>query len=99
MPGECLLPGLLADFHHEYPGVHVRATVSDSRSVVQDLERGSATVGLVGREPDSPRLRCLSLGTDSLVLVVAAGRRFILSRGIGNGEVSAESFLPAAHHW
>ena len=30
VPGECVLPAWLSGFHHEFPGVHVRATIGDT---------------------------------------------------------------------
>src|SRR5438270_3209814 len=56
VPGECFLPALLPAFQERFPQVHVRATVSDSGSVLKDIERGRATVGLAGQKTDNPRL-------------------------------------------
>jgi DNA-binding transcriptional LysR family regulator len=50
-PGACLLPALLSAFHSRHPLVRVRATVSDSGSVVKEVMRVS----------DADSLRCPSL--------------------------------------
>jgi len=75
VPGECFLPALLTAFHEAHPSVHVRATVSDSGSVMQDVEKGQAMLGLVGQEAAKPTLEFRPIGSDSLVLVVGSGHR------------------------
>lgn len=70
VPGECLLPALLAAFREAYPRVQVRATVGDSRSAIADVERGAAVLGLVGRKDEGGGLEYRPIGTDCLVLVV-----------------------------
>ena len=87
VPGECLLPALLSAFRAEYPSVRVRATVSDSGSVIADLERGRAPVGLIGRKAEGTNLVFRPILSDSLVLIVPAGhawslRRFIAPRAL-----------------
>jgi DNA-binding transcriptional LysR family regulator len=70
VPGEYLLPPLLSAFHAEHPQVHVRATVSDSGLVLKDIEKGRATLGLVGQKIDNPDLEYRTIGSDCLVLIV-----------------------------
>jgi DNA-binding transcriptional LysR family regulator len=71
VPGECFLPALLSDFHEKYPGVHIRVTVGDSGSVMQDIEKGRVQLGLVGQAAEKPSLEFRPIGSDTLVLVVA----------------------------
>jgi DNA-binding transcriptional LysR family regulator len=73
VPGEHLLPALLAEFRQRYPHVHVRAAVSDSMAALAQVERGEATIGLVGRKIDHPHLEFRPLATDELVLVAPKG--------------------------
>jgi DNA-binding transcriptional LysR family regulator len=79
IPGEHLLPELLAAFGGRYPHIQVRATVTDSQSVVRQVEHGEAHVGLVGGKMDHPDLEFRPFASDRLVLVVPAthawGRR------------------------
>jgi LysR family transcriptional regulator, low CO2-responsive transcriptional regulator len=79
VPGEHLLPGLLARFRERHPHVQVRATVTDSRTVLDQVERGQCHLGLTGGKGDSPHLEYRNFACDSLVLVVPAdhpwGRR------------------------
>jgi DNA-binding transcriptional LysR family regulator len=73
IPGEHLLPAFLSGFRQRYPHIQVRATVTDSRAVLEQLEQGQAQLGLVGRRNDNPNLEFRSLGCDRLVLVVPSG--------------------------
>src|SRR5713226_8646060 len=40
IPGEHLLPTLLSLFHQRFPGVQVKAEISDSMKVITQVERG-----------------------------------------------------------
>jgi DNA-binding transcriptional LysR family regulator len=70
IPGEHLLPELLAAFGGRCPHVQVRATVTDSQSVLRQLQNGEAHVGLVGGKMDNPDLEFRPFASDRLVLVV-----------------------------
>lgn len=72
VPGECFLPALLSTFHAEHPQVHVRATVSDSSSVIKDVEKGRASLGLIGKKAEKSTLEARPIGRDILVLIVPA---------------------------
>lgn len=87
VPGECHLPALLSSFRERFPLVHVRATVGDSRTVVGEVLKGDAAIGLVGTRIEKPALESRPIGVDTLVLVVApehplAGRRSISIRAL-----------------
>lgn len=73
IPGEHLLPALLAGFQQKYPLVRVRAAIGDSVGIIGQLERGEVSVGLVGRKIDSPHLEYRHLATDRIVLVAPPG--------------------------
>ena len=70
IPGEHLLPALLALFGQKHPDIRVRATVSDSMGVIAQVERGEVSLGLVGRKIDKPHLEFRYLASDRMVLVV-----------------------------
>ena len=82
VPGKFFLPGLLSAFHAKYPQVHVRATVSDSSSVMNDVEKGKASLGLIGQKPEKSTLEARSIGSDSLVLIVPPKHRWATHRNI-----------------
>jgi DNA-binding transcriptional LysR family regulator len=82
VPGEHLLPRLLAEFRACFPGIRVKATVQDSQAVLELLEQGRAHLGLVGRKSDIPHLNFRSIGCDELVLVVAPGTKWTRGRSL-----------------
>jgi DNA-binding transcriptional LysR family regulator len=73
VPGEHLLPALLTAFQKKHPHVQVKATVADSRVVLEEVEHGRVHLGLVGRKGDSPHLEYRCFACDTLVLIVPAG--------------------------
>jgi DNA-binding transcriptional LysR family regulator len=73
VPGDFLLPDLLARFRERHPHVQVRAAVTDSREVLHQVEQGQAHLGLVGGKAESPHLEYRCFACDRLVLIVPAG--------------------------
>lgn len=71
VPGECYLPALLSSFRERFPEVHVRAIVGDSGSVMNEVSKGQASLGLVGQKAEKPTLESQVIGTDTLVLILA----------------------------
>jgi DNA-binding transcriptional LysR family regulator len=72
VPGEHLLPGLLATFQEKHPHIQVRATVTDSKHVLNQVEQGLVHLGLVGTKKESPHLEFRRFANDTLVLLVPA---------------------------
>jgi DNA-binding transcriptional LysR family regulator len=82
VPGEYLLPDLLSKFQERHPHVQVRASVTDSQRVLEQVEQGQVHIGLVGNRSDSPNLEFRPLAKDELALLVPekhpwAGRKRI----------------------
>src|SRR5262249_42580762 len=73
IPGEHLLPALLAIFRKNHPHVQVRVTITDSLAVLQLVEQGKVNLGLTGRRIDSPHLEFHPFARDEMVLVVPRG--------------------------
>jgi DNA-binding transcriptional LysR family regulator len=73
IPGEHLLPTLLPLFARKHPHIRVRAAISDSMGVMVQVERGQASLGLVGRKTDNPHLEFRYLASDRMVLIVPPG--------------------------
>jgi molybdate transport repressor ModE-like protein len=70
IPGEHLLPDLIARFRKKHPHIRVHAEVSDSMKVLSQVERGEVSLGLVGRKTENPHLSFTLLARDRMVLVV-----------------------------
>jgi DNA-binding transcriptional LysR family regulator len=76
VPGEHLLPGLLAPYQHRYPHVRIKVTIQDTQAVLDLVERGKVHLGLVGGKNDNPDLEYRCFACDEMVLVVPAGHRW-----------------------
>jgi DNA-binding transcriptional LysR family regulator len=72
IPGEHLLPALLLAFRQKHPHIRVRATVLDTQTVLEQVERGRVQMGLVGGKKDNPHLEFRPFASDRLALFVAA---------------------------
>jgi DNA-binding transcriptional LysR family regulator len=72
VPGEHLLPELLSKFQERHSHLQVRATVTDSRHVLEQVEQGHVHLGLVGNRSDSPHLEYRIFAKDELALIVPA---------------------------
>lgn len=76
IPGEYLVPGLLAAFRQEYPEVVVDMTISDTTGVVERLFANEADIGIVGSDLQRPGLRLERLLDDDVVLAVPPSHPF-----------------------
>jgi DNA-binding transcriptional LysR family regulator len=82
IPGEHLLPELLANFRERHPHVRVRVTVADSEAVLGQVERGEVHLGLVGKKSDNPHLECRPFASDRMALIVPAAHRWARRRRV-----------------
>jgi DNA-binding transcriptional LysR family regulator len=73
VPGEHLLPALLAGFGAKHPHIRVQAAVSDSAAVLGQVASGEVSVGLVGRKADGAGMAFRHLADDRMVVVVPPG--------------------------
>jgi len=85
IPGEYLLPGLLAAFREKYPQTQVEVIIADTAEVAGRLLADEADVGFIGAVVDRPGLRLERLVADEVVLVVPPRHPFA-----GRGRVAAE---------
>ena len=93
VPGECYLPALLSSFREQFPEVHVRATVGDSSSVMKDVAKGVAALGLVGKKAEKPSLESEPIGTDTLVLILAPGHPLAGRKSISLAALADEPLI------
>ncbi len=70
IPGEYLLPVILADFKTQHPAVSVQVEVEDSLQVIDGVETGKYEVGFCGALPAGHELESFRIGEDEIVLIV-----------------------------
>jgi DNA-binding transcriptional LysR family regulator len=93
VPGECYLSALLSSFREKFPEVHVRASVSDSESVMKDVAKGEATLGLVGKKAEKKSLESRPIGTDVLVLVLPPSHPLAARKSISLSVLAREPLI------
>ncbi len=76
IPGQYILPFLIAEFREAYPGISVFMKVSDTHEIISAVSEGELEVGMVGDKEDDPELAFEPCCSDEIVLVVGAGRKF-----------------------
>ena len=93
IPGQYLLPGMLALFHKQYPGIQVRASQIDSMGALALVERGKVHLGLVGRKGATGYLEFEPIAADEMVLVIPANHRWRRRKGISLNQFCQEPLI------
>lgn len=93
IPGEFLLPGLLADFTTLHPNVTATLNVSDTEAVIGELESGTCDVGFTGAPSRRSTLVQEPIYKDTLVLVVPAGHSFANRTSIAIDELGGQRLI------
>jgi DNA-binding transcriptional LysR family regulator len=91
--GEHLLPELLARFQERHPHVQVRATVTDSRKVLEQVEQGHVHLGLVGGRSDSAHLEFRPFAKDELALIVPPDHPFCGRKRVTLAQLEAQPLI------
>jgi DNA-binding transcriptional LysR family regulator len=91
--GEFLLPGWMASFRAQAPDVHAQLEVVNSAAVVAAVRDGRAEIGFVEGLDPLEGLAVKTVGSDRLVVVVAAGHRWSRRREIAPRELRGEAYF------
>jgi DNA-binding transcriptional LysR family regulator len=70
IPGEYLMPQIVASFHELFPAVIIEMNVSDSQRVCGDVLSGKAELGFAGAKIETVGLEFRHFASDEMVLVV-----------------------------
>jgi DNA-binding transcriptional LysR family regulator len=73
IPGEYVLPALLASFKARHPEISITLKIADSREIVRGVLEGNYELGAVGAKFDDGQLVYLKLLEDELVLALPPG--------------------------
>lgn len=93
IPGEYLVPRLLASFHEQHPGVRIEVPISDSSVVAQQVEQGRAEIGLAGGKTTSKDLQYESFAKDQVVLIAAPDPRWSATTKLSLAELRREPIV------
>jgi len=93
IPGNFLLPSLLAEFRSLHPTVRVRALISDSVDVAAKVREGIYDVGCCGFLTEGQELESLKIGQDEIVLIVFPEHPFARRKAITLKDLEGETII------
>jgi DNA-binding transcriptional LysR family regulator len=93
IPGEHIMPGLLAAFRARYPQVEVRMTISDTAGVATSLLNKRADVGVLGFAAGQEGLHLERLVGDRIVLIVHPEHEFARREQVSVEELHGEPLV------
>ncbi|GAB6183484.1 selenium metabolism-associated LysR family transcriptional regulator [Thermodesulfovibrio hydrogeniphilus] len=85
IPGTYILPNLISLFKQKFPNISINISVSDSKSVIENLISGQILLGVVGTKINNPAINYTPFMDDELVI---ASPNFI-----GKSHITPEELL------
>lgn len=93
IPGEYILPPLLAEFKKLHPAVTIQVDISDSVTVINQVHDNTYEAGFCGIVPAWKDLEYFKVAGDEIVLIVPAEHPFANRDAIMPGELAGEPFI------
>lgn len=93
IPGDFLMPPILAKFRGLHPTVQFRMSITDSTDVVTKVRDGTYDVGFCGFLPKGQELESIKIGGDQIVLIVFPEHRFAKRKVVSFTELVGESLV------
>lgn len=95
VPGEYLVPALMAEFRKMYPSVKFYLEQSDSDSVEKNISEQKGEIGFIGHKGSS-NLCCEKLISDHMVLIAPKNEKF---KSISSEKIRIEEFIDEPFVW
>lgn len=93
IPGEFLLPALLAKFKQQHPAVKIQVDVSDSLTVINRVRDNTYEVGFCGVAPEGQGLASFKVASDEIVLIVFPEHPFVRKGEVSPDELEGEPLI------
>jgi DNA-binding transcriptional LysR family regulator len=93
IPGEFLMPTLLAEFKKRHPAVKIRLDVSDSLTVMEKTRDNTCEIGFCGVPPEGKDLVSFRIAGDEIVLIVPPGHPFSRKGEVAPDEMEVEPLI------
>jgi DNA-binding transcriptional LysR family regulator len=93
IPGEFLLPPLLAKFKRIHPAVRIQVDVSDSLAVINSVRDNTYELGFCGVAPEGKELTLFKVAQDEITLIVFPEHTFAQRSEISPGELEGEPLI------
>ena len=95
VPGEYMVPALMAEFRAKHPSVKFYLEQSDSDTVEKNLLENKGEIGFIGHRGSS-NLCCEKLLSDHMVLITPKNDKF---EALSSAEISIEDFIDEPFVW
>ncbi|MFQ5351555.1 MAG: selenium metabolism-associated LysR family transcriptional regulator [Candidatus Binatia bacterium] len=93
IPGEFILPGILARFRGHCPDIVVHSSIADTDEILVRTAAGSVEIGVVGSKRKTPNLKYRELWKDELVVAVPAGHSWAKKRSVRPEALREQPFI------
>ena len=93
IPGEFLLPPILAEFKRLHPAIAARMMISDSLAVISRIQNNEYEIGFCGALPEGTDLTAFKIAEDEIVLIVFPEHSFAERQKVSFGELQKESLI------
>ncbi|MDP2949694.1 MAG: selenium metabolism-associated LysR family transcriptional regulator [Chloroflexota bacterium] len=93
IPGEVLLPTVLAEFKALHASITVSVKISDSLMVLASVKEGTFEIGFCGILPSDTGLEHFNVGEDEIVLIVFPEHPFAGVAGVSPLELEGEPLI------
>lgn len=93
IPGEFLLPPILAEFKRLHPAIAARMMISDSLAVISRIQNNEYEIGFCGALPEGTDLTAFKIAEDEIVLIVFPEHPFAERQKVSFGELEKESLI------
>lgn len=93
IPGEVLVPPIVAGFRQAFPGAGFRMEVMDSGAVIQQVSGGTYDVGFCGVEPEEKGLERFAFAEDDLVLIAFPEHPFASRDSVSLMDLAGETLI------
>jgi DNA-binding transcriptional LysR family regulator len=93
IPGEFLLPPILAEFKRLHPAIAARMMISDSLAVISRIQNNEYEIGFCGALPEGTDLTAFKIAEDEIVLIVFPEHPFAERQNVSFGELQKESLI------
>jgi len=93
IPGEFLVPPILAEFKRLHPTIGTRMMISDSLAVISSIQNSQYEIGFCGALPEGTDLTAFKIAEDEIVLIVLPEHPFAQRAEVSFGELEKESLI------
>lgn len=93
IPGGYLLPKVIGEFKKQYKEVTVSILISDTKQIIEDIQKGLIEFGIVGGTSSAKGVVQEPLMEDEMRLIVPAGHKWAARKSVTAAMLKKEPFL------